>query len=105
MTMPVMIHGTLMPDGTVQLDQKPNLPPGPVLVSVQPLPQSPAPRRGLADVIDEIRQSQRARGYHGRTVQEMEAEEAERQREEEEYEARWEALRGETKSGGPGAGS
>jgi len=58
----IVVEGTLKPDGTLELDQKPSLAPGRVQVIVKPLP-SPTGRRGLVEVMDEIRQSQRARGY------------------------------------------
>jgi len=49
------VQGTLKADGTLVVNQKLHLAPGPVLVTVQPM----TPRqRGLADVIDEIRQGQ-----------------------------------------------
>ena len=32
-----VVEGTLKPDGTLELDQKPNLPPGRVTVRMQPL--------------------------------------------------------------------
>jgi hypothetical protein len=90
----VVIEGTLKPDGTLDLDQKPSLSPGRVQVTVKPL-VLPSPRcRGLVEVMDEIRQSQRARGYQGRTLQEMEAEEKDRQEEDEEYERRCEQVWG-----------
>lgn len=38
----IVIQGTLTADGTIQLDEKPNLPPGRVQVVVQSLPQLPA---------------------------------------------------------------
>lgn len=38
----IIIQGTLTADGTIQLDEKPNLPPGRVQVVVQSLPQLPA---------------------------------------------------------------
>jgi hypothetical protein len=34
MSMPVIVQGTLQPDGSLKLDQPPNLPPGPVVVTV-----------------------------------------------------------------------
>lgn len=37
----VILQGTLAADGTLQLDEKPNLPPGRVTVVVQALPQVP----------------------------------------------------------------
>jgi hypothetical protein len=92
----VTVEGTLQPDGTLQLDQKPNLSPGRVQVIVQPLPPPVPvrPQRGLVDVMDEIRASQLARGYHGRSPAEMKAEEAARQDENDEYERRCEDLWG-----------
>ena len=59
MSAAAILQATLKPDGTLELDQKPNLPPGRVYVIVQPLPPT-SPRRSLVDVMDEIRQSQRA---------------------------------------------
>ena len=64
--------------------------PGRVQVIVKPLSATPAGRRGLVEVMDEIRQSQRARGFQGRTLQEMQAEEKARQEEDEDYERRCE---------------
>lgn len=37
----IVVQGTLNADGTIQLDEKPNLPPGRVQVVVQALPQLP----------------------------------------------------------------
>jgi hypothetical protein len=50
--------------------------------------------------MDEIRQRQFARGYQGRSVQEMQAEEAARRQEEDDYEQRMHALESQ-----PGSGS
>ncbi len=86
MTAAAIVQATLKPDGTLELDQKPNLPPGRVQVIVQPLPPASTARRGLADVMDEIRQGQRARGYLGRTPVEMQAEVAAGREEDEAYE-------------------
>jgi len=96
-----VIEGTLKPDGTLELDQKPNLSPGRVQIIVQPLVSSPAKRRGLVDVIDEIRREQLARGYQGRTAEEMAADEAERKAEEDAYDQSMEVLWGQTQSGPP----
>lgn len=90
----VTVEGTLQPDGTLQLDQKPNLAPGRVQVVVQPLAPSAPSQRGLVDVMDDIRAGQLARGYHGRSPAEMKAEEAARQEENDEYEQRCEELWG-----------
>jgi len=87
-----VIEGTLNADGTLELDEKPNLSPGRVRVVVRSMPQPAAPKRGLVEVMDEIRASQRARGYQGRTLEEMKAEEKARQAEDEEYDRRCEQL-------------
>src|SRR5207302_8034612 len=89
-----VIDGTLKPDGTLELDQKLNLSPGRVQVTVRYLALSSKGQGGLVEVMDEIRQNQRARGYQGRTLQEMQAEEKTRQEEDEEYERRCEQLWG-----------
>jgi len=89
-----VIEATLKLDGTLELDQKPNLSPGRVQVIVKPLAPSYTGRRGLVEVMDEIRQSQRTRGYLGRTSQEMQAAETARQEEDEQYEHRCEQLWG-----------
>ena len=69
----VIIDGTLYPDGKVQLDEMPNVAPGRVTVFLQPVAAMQPRQRGLADVIDEIRQGQQARGFHGRSAEEIEA--------------------------------
>ncbi|MGO9468820.1 MAG: hypothetical protein ACLQVF_32230 [Isosphaeraceae bacterium] len=89
-----VIAGTLNADGTLELDEKPNPSPGRVLVVVQSMPRPAATKRGLVEVMDEIRASQRARGYQGRTLGEMQAEEQARQEEDEEYDRRCEQLWG-----------
>jgi len=86
----VVIDGTLKPDGTLELDQKPKLSPGRVQVTVKPLVASAAVPRGLVEVMDEIRQGQQARGYQGRSQSELEVEEKRRQEVDEEYERRCE---------------
>ncbi len=87
-----IIAGTLNPDGTLQLDQRPTLAPGRVLVTVQPLSKPAAAVRGIVEVMDEIRASQRARGHHGRSLEEMRAEERLSQEEDTEYDRRCESL-------------
>lgn len=72
MSAPVFMHGTIKPDGTLELNQNPNLPPGPVLVTVQPAAGGTS-LPGLADVIDAIRQRQQSRGFPGRSAQEIDA--------------------------------
>lgn len=98
----IVVEGTLKPDGTLELDEKPNLSPGRVKVILQSAPANMPRQRGLADVIDEIRQSQQARGFQGRSAQEIEAM---RREGEAEYERRVQALRSQTKSGPLAEGS
>src|SRR5438094_5064333 len=101
MSTPVVVQGTLKPDGTLELDQKPSLMPGRVQVVLQPLPTGSATRMGLAEVILRIHQDQAARGYQGRTAAEMVAEEALRQQEDDDYEARCQSIWGQTQTGQP----
>ena len=77
-----VISGVLKPDGTLELDQKPKLTPGPVLVTVQILTNGSVPQSGLAEVIDEISRGQQARGFQGGGAKQVEAD---RQEEEKEY--------------------
>ena len=102
MSAPVFVQGTIKPDGTLELNQQPKLPPGPVLVSVQPMASSPVRPRGLADVIDAIRQGQQARGFQGRSAQEIDAGLREG---EDDYEQRMQTLRSQTRSGPLSGGS
>lgn len=67
-----VIDGTLKPDGTLELDQKPSLVPGRVKVALQSAPAT-APRRGLADTIDAVHRSQQAAGRQGRSAAEIDA--------------------------------
>lgn len=87
-----VIEGTLRADGTLELDSKPNLPAGRVQVTVQPLLKPSARARGLVEVMDEVRAGQRNRGYQGRTLEDMQAEEAAQKRENDEYDRQCEDL-------------
>ena len=100
----VVVEGTLKPDGTLELDQKPSLSSGRVKVILQPAQAGTPPKRGLTDVIDEIRRSQQARGFQGRSAQEIEAGLREGEGEDE-YEQRMQALQPQTKSGPLAGGS
>jgi hypothetical protein len=48
--------------------------------------------QGLVEVLERIQAAQKARGYEGRSVEELEADEAEARAEGEEYEARWRGI-------------
>ena len=67
-----LIDGTLKADGTLELDQRPTLAPGRVKIALQPA-QAGTARRSLAGVIDDIHHSQQARGFVGRTADEIDA--------------------------------
>jgi hypothetical protein len=94
----VIIMGTLKADGTLELDERPTLAPGRVQVAIAPtqMPTKGGPRRTILDVLDEVRASQTARGYRGRSIEEMQADEAARRAEDEEYEERWRTLWNQT---------
>ncbi|MGP0065487.1 MAG: hypothetical protein ACLQGP_18025 [Isosphaeraceae bacterium] len=102
-----IVQGTLKDDGTLELDEKPPLAPGRVQVTILPLraPAVAPPRGTILDVLKEIRAAQEARGYRGRSIEEMEADEAERRAEEEAYEERWRTIWGQTTSTPPSGGT
>lgn len=97
-----VIQGTLNPDGTLELKDRLSLPPGRVRVTVESLAAAaPPPSDDLIKVMDAIRRDQAARGYAGRSVEEMEADEAARLAEDDEYEARWRAIHAQTTNPSP----
>jgi hypothetical protein len=69
----IEIEGRIREDGTLELDQKVNLPPGRVKVTVRPTtPPSPA-GEDLLTVLQRIWAEQDARGYVPRTREEIDA--------------------------------
>jgi hypothetical protein len=97
----VVVEGTLKPDGTLDLDQKPGLSPGRVQVRVKPLPSAVLPRAGLAEIILQIQQEQRARGFVGLSGQDLAAEQQAQQDAQDEYDQRCQPLWSQTQSGPP----
>jgi hypothetical protein len=82
----IEIQGTLREDGTLLLDQKPNLPPGRVKVIVEPVPD--ITQTDVWQVLERIWAGQRARGHVPRSREEIDAElEAARQEDEERMQA------------------
>src|SRR5213596_894263 len=77
------IDATLDSNGQLRLTHQPRLPPGPVRVTIR-VAAPVGPRRGMADVIQEIDDDQRMRGFHGRAATELLAEEEARQAEDKE---------------------
>ncbi|NUQ64169.1 MAG: hypothetical protein HUU20_16995 [Pirellulales bacterium] len=82
-----VVQGTLKPDGTLELDEKPALPPGRVQLVLVPLPRLPEDDP-FWQRMQAIWARQKARGHVPRTV---EAVEAERRRFREESDAELEA--------------
>ncbi len=70
---PLVIAGTLNPDGTLQLDERPNLPAGRVRVTVQPLAPPAPPGDTLASRMRAVWDGQKARGHVPRSQEEVEA--------------------------------
>ena len=78
----IEVQGTLREDGTLVLDAKPNLPPGRVKVTVEPIPD--LTQTDVWQVLERIWAGQRARGHVPRTREQIDAElEAARQEDEE----------------------
>jgi hypothetical protein len=72
-----VIEGTLKPDGTLELDEKPNLRPGRVKVVLRQESEPNAPQPLDVDffqMMEEIWAGQKARGHVSRTEEELEAE-------------------------------
>ncbi len=103
----ITVPGTIRPDGSLDLEASVALPPGPVRVTIEPVPSPEAgPNgRGLLEALEAIHASQLARGFLGRAAEEWE-EDRERSRvEDEEDEERWRTIWSQTVSGPPPDGS
>src|SRR5438270_8593429 len=84
----ITVEATLHPDGvTLQLKKKLALPPGRVLVTVQPTGPSPGPT--MLEVLDRIHRDQQQRGRRPMTEEQMAAEIAQLRAEDDECEGRW----------------
>lgn len=67
------IDAILDSNGQLRLSHPPQLPPGPVQVTIRAAAAHRS-QRSLADVIREIASEQRARGYRGRSAADLQAE-------------------------------
>jgi len=67
----VVVQGTLKPDGTVELDQKPDLPPGRITVVLRQEQALPA-QEGWWPYLQRVRSAREATGYHFMNEAEME---------------------------------
>ena len=73
MTSIVVIQGIVKPDGTLELQEKVNLPAGQVQVTVTPLPELPKDDP-FWQMMQRIWNGQKARGHVPRSTEEVEAE-------------------------------
>jgi hypothetical protein len=71
--MQVEVQGTLQADGTLVLDEKPNLSPGRVRVVVQAAPEKVTPTEPLMEFLQRSRQELKAAGSHFLNEQELNA--------------------------------
>lgn len=68
----VTVKGTLKADGTLELDDKPALPPGPVQVIVKSM--HPVQKENTWDVLQRVWDERKAQGMPSRTREEIDAE-------------------------------
>lgn len=68
----IVLHGQVRPDGTLQVEEKVGLPPGPVSVTVQTVVSGH--RKGTLQVLEEIWAERAARGMVARSKEEVDAE-------------------------------
>ena len=92
--MEVVLEGTLSEDGSLQLDEKPSLPPGRVRVVVQTAPSGREPE-SILDTIRRIWKDQRERGHIPRSKEEVDSELREMRDEWEEHQLAIERLQEE----------
>ncbi len=69
----IVVQGTLNPDGTLQLHEKPNLPPGIVTVILRQASAPTAAQEGWWPYMQRIRAEREAAGYPFMNEPEMEA--------------------------------
>jgi hypothetical protein len=93
----IVVAGTLKPDGTLELDERPNLAPGRVQVTMVPLPELPADDP-FWQRIRAMWERQKARGFVPRTAAEVEADRRQVREEWEERMRRIEQTRAEAES-------
>jgi hypothetical protein len=67
----VVVHGTLSPDGTLEIDQPVALPPGDVRVTIETLTSKP--RRDVMEVLAEIWAERKKLGMQGRSKEQIDA--------------------------------
>jgi hypothetical protein len=74
----LVLHGQIRPDGTLHIEERIDLPPGPVSVTVQTVTAAQtvgaATRKPTLQVLQEIWAEREARGMIGRSAGEIDAE-------------------------------
>jgi hypothetical protein len=70
----VVVQGTLKSDGTLELDEKPDLPPGRVQVTLQAEAGAPQGRSGYWEVLQQIWKEQAETGRKPRSREDIDAE-------------------------------
>jgi hypothetical protein len=71
---PIIVHGTVRPDGTLELDEKVPLPVGRIQVTIQPAPEASPPAEDWWRYLQRARTMLEARGTGFRSEEEIEAE-------------------------------
>jgi hypothetical protein len=92
----IVVAGTVKPDGTLELDEKLGLAPGRGRVILPPVGKVGEPGATLLEVLEQIWKDQEARGFKGRSKEEIDADLAAMRAEEEEYEERWRQIYAQT---------
>lgn len=99
-----VLQGTLSERGELVLDHASQLAAGPVTV-ILCRPALVKSGSKLLDVLREIEARQRARGYQGLSVEDIQRETIQRQEEDDEYDERQKLIWGRTESGSPASES
>jgi Skp family chaperone for outer membrane proteins len=73
MSSQVVVHGRLRPDGTLELDERVNLPPGEVQVTIQPVAEEMG-KENFAAFLQQVRAEQETYGFVPRTREQIDAE-------------------------------
>ena len=73
-TTPIIVHGTLTPDGNLSLDQNVSLPAGRVQITIDPMPEAISGQKDWWQRLQEARAILDARGTGFRSEEEIEAE-------------------------------
>lgn len=69
----VIVHGILKPDGTLELNQRVDLPPGEVQITLRSVGTSCQSREDLPSFLQRIRAGQQARGHTPRTREDIDS--------------------------------